>query len=178
MGVVVAVMFVLVIFLTMYTTQIQQSDTTPEPTVCPMDARMCPDGSTVGRSGPQCAFAPCENNQPEHDLIRVTRPTPQSTITSPITITGIARGMWYFEGSFPVSIVNWDGLIIGEGVATAEGEWMTEDLIPFTATITYTIDLETPYNRGAIILKKDNPSGLPEHDDAIEIPVLFGEISQ
>jgi len=26
---------------------------------CPMDARACPDGSYVGRVGPDCAFAPC-----------------------------------------------------------------------------------------------------------------------
>ncbi len=30
-----------------------------ETTVCTMEARQCPDGSYVGRSGPQCAFAPC-----------------------------------------------------------------------------------------------------------------------
>lgn len=26
---------------------------------CPADARLCPDGSSVGRQGPDCAFAPC-----------------------------------------------------------------------------------------------------------------------
>ena len=29
------------------------------PIACPMDARMCPDGSYVGRTGPNCEFAPC-----------------------------------------------------------------------------------------------------------------------
>jgi hypothetical protein len=48
---------------------------------------------------------------------------------------------------------------------------MTEDFVPFTATI----EFETPDygDIGALILKKDNPSGLPEHDDAYEIPVRF-----
>lgn len=27
--------------------------------VCTMDAKICPDGSSVGRVGPNCAFAPC-----------------------------------------------------------------------------------------------------------------------
>jgi hypothetical protein len=27
--------------------------------VCTMDAKMCPDGSAVGRTGPKCEFAPC-----------------------------------------------------------------------------------------------------------------------
>ena len=26
---------------------------------CPMDARICPDGSAVGRGGPNCEFDPC-----------------------------------------------------------------------------------------------------------------------
>ncbi len=151
---------------------------TPEPVACTMDAKVCPDGSAVGRTGPNCEFAPCPESSPKNDLIRVTIPPAESRITSPVTIKGTARGTWFFEGSFPISIVNWDGLIIGEGVATAQGEWMTEDFVPFTATISYTVDPQTPYNRGAIILKKDNPSGLPENDDAVEIPITFSEINQ
>ena len=34
--------------------------TTPdEPVFCTADAKMCPDGSFVGRTGPNCEFAPC-----------------------------------------------------------------------------------------------------------------------
>ncbi len=32
---------------------------TPPPTVCTADAKLCPDGSYVSRTGPSCAFAPC-----------------------------------------------------------------------------------------------------------------------
>ncbi len=31
----------------------------PEPVVCTMEAKLCPDGSYVGRSGPKCEFAQC-----------------------------------------------------------------------------------------------------------------------
>lgn len=31
----------------------------PPPGVCTMDAKLCDDGSAVGRSGPNCEFAPC-----------------------------------------------------------------------------------------------------------------------
>ncbi|OGK40707.1 hypothetical protein A3A74_03760 [Candidatus Roizmanbacteria bacterium RIFCSPLOWO2_01_FULL_35_13] len=39
----------------------------PEQIACTMDAMLCPDGSSVGRSGPNCEFSPCptvtdENN--------------------------------------------------------------------------------------------------------------------
>lgn len=30
-----------------------------EPVFCTMDAKMCPDGSFVGRVPPDCRFAPC-----------------------------------------------------------------------------------------------------------------------
>ena len=29
------------------------------PVACTQEAKICPDGSSVGRSGPDCAFAPC-----------------------------------------------------------------------------------------------------------------------
>ncbi len=157
---------------------------------CTAEAKICPDGSTVGRQGPQCEFALCPEvqNQSEvtndpvqtpvqNDLISIDAPLQNAVISSPVIITGKARGIWFFEGSFPISIVNWDGLIIGEGIAQAQSEWMTEDFVPFIASITFDFNPETPYNQGAIILKKDNPSGLPEHDNAIEFPILFTKIN-
>ena len=33
--------------------------TSPYPKACTMDAKICPDGSSVGRIGPDCEFAPC-----------------------------------------------------------------------------------------------------------------------
>jgi hypothetical protein len=144
-------------------------------TVCTMEALICPDGSSVGRTGPNCEFAHCPINS-EDPMIVIEDPIPNSTITSPVTVVGRARGNWFFEASFPISIVNWDGLIVGEGVATAQGEWMTTDFVPFTGTISYSLPEDTPYNRGALIFRKDNPSGLPENDDAREIPILFSEV--
>lgn len=35
-------------------------DTAPPPgQVCTREAKLCPDGSAVGRTGPNCEFAPC-----------------------------------------------------------------------------------------------------------------------
>lgn len=105
------------------------------------------------------------------DLIVVEKPLPGSAIKNPLTIEGRARGTWFFEATFPVMLTNWDGLIIAEGFATAQGDWMTEDYVPFTARLEFT---KPDYGtNGILILQKDNPSGLPEHDNAIEIPVTF-----
>jgi hypothetical protein len=109
--------------------------------------------------------------QSKENLIRVFTPLVSSEVTSPIIVTGEARGTWFFEASFPISVVNWDGLIIGEGYATAQGEWMTEEFVPFVGVITYNLPVDSYSRNGTIIFRKDNPSGLPEHDDALEIPV-------
>ncbi|OIO32502.1 MAG: hypothetical protein COZ49_01540 [Candidatus Yonathbacteria bacterium CG_4_10_14_3_um_filter_47_65] len=117
------------------------------------------------------------NELEKTDLIRISAPRPNETIMSPVMITGAARGIWYFEATFPVFVVDWDGKIIAEGYATAQDEWMTEAFVPFEAELAFdTADISGNYfDRGTLILKKDNPSGLPEHDDALEIPIVFGE---
>ena len=37
------------------------SEPTNPQSICMQDAKVCPDGSTVERSGPNCEFAPCPN---------------------------------------------------------------------------------------------------------------------
>ncbi len=109
------------------------------------------------------------------DVLSLASPLPHTSVSSPLVVSGEARGPWFFEASFPVVLADWDGKIIAQGIARAQGEWMTEEFVPFEATLTYTLPVDIPYRRGTLILKKDNPSGLPEHDDAFEIPVTFRE---
>lgn len=159
-----------------------------EPVACTMDAMMCPDGSYVGRTGPNCEFVcPDLPEVPDDiqahidskaDLIQLTTPVPNGVVAdSPLMLTGQARGYWYFEASFPIVLTNWDGLIIAEGYATADGDWMTEEFVPFTASLEFTNPYEEGQpdfmKRGSLILQKDNPSGLPENDNALEIPIYF-----
>jgi len=105
------------------------------------------------------------------DLIRIDSPRPNQEIESPLIIKGEARGYWFFEGDFPVVLTDWDGLIIAQAIAQAKGEWMTQDFVQFEALL----EFEKPgySDKGSLILQKDNPSGLPENDDALEIPVIF-----
>ncbi|PWB38672.1 MAG: hypothetical protein C3F02_03095 [Parcubacteria group bacterium] len=111
------------------------------------------------------------NAKAKADLVKLNSIIPYQKISSPMLISGQARGTWFFEGSFPIMITDWDGKIIGQGVAKADGEWMTEDFVPFYVSITF--EKPTVYNNGSLILKKDNPSGLPANDDALEIPIVF-----
>ena len=105
------------------------------------------------------------------NLIRIDTPRPNQTIESPLIISGQARGTWFFEGDFPVVLTDWDGRIIGEGFVTAQGDSMTEEFVSFSGELLF--ELPELKNNGTLILRKDNPTGLPEHDDALEIPVFF-----
>ncbi len=108
----------------------------------------------------------------------VTSPTKNSVVTSPLIVTGEAPGFWYFEATFPLAVVNWDGLIIGEGYAQAQDEWMTQELVPFVGTIEFYEPLAQEGRQavvGGLILQRDNPSGLPQNDDAVEFQIRFAE---
>ncbi|MGH7249481.1 MAG: Gmad2 immunoglobulin-like domain-containing protein [Minisyncoccia bacterium] len=119
------------------------------------------------------------------DLIRVTTPQPNDIITNPLIIKGVARGTWFFEASFPVELripSKPPQTVIARAPAHAEGDWMTNDFVPFEATLTFEnptgLDTMVPPNPNRCLileLKKDNPSGLPEHDDSLDIPVCLGK---
>lgn len=107
---------------------------------------------------------------PKDNLIRVSTPAPNALVSSPLRIEGEARGTWYFEASFPVKLLDANGKQVAAHYATALGEWMTEDFVPFASTLEFA---KPATATGTLVLQKDNPSGLPEHDDEIRIPVRF-----
>ena len=109
---------------------------------------------------------------PHADIIKLFSPLPNSLVSSPLSIEGIARGNWYFEASFPVYLYDSNGVEIAVTPAQAQGEWMTKDFVPFKAILNFSTP-STP--AGTLILKKDNASGLPEFDDQVSIPIRFSQ---
>jgi hypothetical protein len=112
------------------------------------------------------------NELDKSDIIRINEPRPGSKVSPPLLVNGEARGVWFFEASFPIELQDEAGTILGQGYAQAQGEWMTEDFVPFLS-IPIEFEPQPPGSSGLLILKKDNPSGLPEHDDELTIPVVF-----
>ncbi|MEK7649424.1 MAG: Gmad2 immunoglobulin-like domain-containing protein [Patescibacteria group bacterium] len=107
------------------------------------------------------------------DLIRINWPRPGSTVKAgtPLLVKGEARGNWFFEASFPIVLKDANGTLLAQGIAQAEGEWMTTEFVPFVSTLSFS---GTPATKdGTLTLQKDNPSGMPEHDDALVIPLTF-----
>lgn len=106
----------------------------------------------------------------DSDFIRVDTPKSDELITSPVILAGEARGFWFFEGSFSVFLFDDDGNELVRTSAGSLGEWMTEDFVPFEAVL----EFQAPASlNGALVFAKANPSGLPEHADAVSLPVRF-----
>ncbi len=107
-------------------------------------------------------------------LIRVASPLPNQIVESPLTVTGEAIGKWFFEASFPVKIFDDNNYLLGVTPAQAQGEWMTENFVPFKAKARFAVPSS---GKGVLVLEKDNPSGLPQNADELRIPIEFAEIS-
>jgi len=110
------------------------------------------------------------NELEKRDLIRLDSPRPNQIISSPLIISGEARGYWFFEASFPVKLLDEQGNVIIQHYAQATEDWMSEDFVPFTAQLNFTA-LEN--GKGTLILERDNPSGLPENADELRVPVII-----
>ncbi len=104
------------------------------------------------------------------DLIVLATPLPDAVIQSPLMLEGRARGPWYFEASFPAYLIDAEGDTIAVTPVQAQGDWMTEEFVPFKATLTFTPPTSAT---GTLILMKDNPSGLPEHANELRVPIRF-----
>jgi hypothetical protein len=120
-----------------------------------------PDGRTFVR----------ELELPFSDLIQVDQPVANAIVTSPLVVSGKARGNWYFEASFPVTLLDANDKVLVQVPAQAQGEWMTTDFVPFRVTLTFA---QPTTQMGTLIVQNDNPSGLPENDKKVRIPVRFG----
>ncbi len=123
-------------------------------------------GCTVIAPAPP-ATTPPATHQPYSDLIHITSPKPGSRVSSPITVTGEARGTWYFEASFPLRLEDGTGTVIAQSYAMAQDEWMTENFVPFFGEI----DAGSYTGDAVLVFMNDNPSGLPLHEKEVRIPV-------
>lgn len=91
-------------------------------------------------------------------------------ITSPMVLHGKALGSWFFEASFPVRVLDATGNIVAEMQARADADWQTPDYVPFTVTLTFA---PPQTESGFVEFAKDNPSGLPDLDASVRVPVQF-----
>lgn len=135
----------------------------------PEDDWICVNNEWVKHGNPSAPKPESGCGKEKEINVKVTSPIPNQTIKSPLIVEGEAR-LWYFEGSFPIKILDANGKILGVSYVTAQGDWMTENFVPFKGEIEFT---PSKTETGKIVFMKDNPSGLPEHDESFEMPINF-----
>lgn len=154
----VALLVVLGVIIWAYVTGVKPSAPAPRATTTPP--------AHVDKKPPKV-----EDTVPAPLSARVTieTPTKNATVGKSFAVQGKAPGNWYFEASFPIQVRSAEGNVIGRGIAQAQSDWMTTELVAFKTTVT----IEGGYTGPArLILLRDNPSGLPENDDAVEIDIV------
>lgn len=104
------------------------------------------------------------------DRIRLASPVAGASVRSPLQVAGEARGPWFFEASFPVTLLDANGSVLAQSPAQARGEWMIEGFAPFEAQLIFPPPT-TP--TGTLVLSKSNPADLPEHAAEVRIGVRF-----
>jgi hypothetical protein len=111
-----------------------------------------------------------ENKAESSNKIIVINPKNGDMVSGTLLLSGKAPGNWFFEGSFPVKIIDEKNQEIVKGIAESYGEWMKEGMVPFHA------ELKIPVSSGSgwLVLQKDNPSGQKELDEEMKMPIEFG----
>lgn len=100
---------------------------------------------------------------------RIFSPEPNTPITSPLSVKGEAPGTWFFEATLRLRLVDDKGDVIANSWAQADGEWMTENYVPYEGVLNFNTEAES----GELWVLNDNPSGLPEYEVFVKIPVRF-----
>lgn len=106
------------------------------------------------------------------DLIQVELPFPGAVVGKDFSVIGKARGNWFFEASFPIEVLDKNGKSLAIGIAQPRNgeDWMTINFVNFKSDIKIPQSYIGP---ATLILRKDNPSGLPEHDASISFPIII-----
>lgn len=105
----------------------------------------------------------------DEDLIVITAPKPGARVPGSFMVSGRARGNWFFEASFPVDVYDSEGNLLLQTFMQADGEWMTTEFVSFSDTVV----VPDYVGEAILILRKDNPSDLPENDGSVTLPITI-----
>ncbi|MDP3093791.1 MAG: GerMN domain-containing protein [bacterium] len=135
------------------------------------DTWLCQNGQWVKHGKPLASEPVRGCGKIETENIKIDNPESDQIISFPLIIKGQARGSWYFEASFPIKLLDKNQKELAVTIAEAQADWMTNDFVPFKAVIELSSLPKT--SQGTLVLQKDNPSGLPENDEKIIMPIRF-----
>ncbi len=105
----------------------------------------------------------------DENKVVVTSPKAGATVASTFTVSGKARGTWYFEASFPLEVLDANGKSLMQAPVQAKSDWMTTEFVLFSQEVT----IAGYHGKATLVLKNDNPSGDPEKDASVSVPIVI-----
>lgn len=142
-------------------------------TACQRNEKRTATPAPADRTDTTATTAPAPDSEPQapSSPVLVESPPRGALITSPVRVTGKARGSWYFEAEFPIRVLDAHGDMIGTGVARAQGDWQTSSYVPFEASIVFRA--APTDSTGSLVIEKSNPSGRFQDAAESRVPVRF-----
>ena len=105
-------------------------------------------------------------------LIQVDSPADDVILaSSSLSVTGEASSTWFKNDAFPISLVDDNGKVLATGVGMAQGSADISKPVPFTGTITYT--MQPAGLIGYLVLTDGNASSSAAMNQWVKIPVVF-----
>ena len=95
---------------------------------------------------------------------------PNTKVSEKKIIQGVVKSNYFFEGNIGVNILGNDKKLLRSGHATAVGEWASPDPVKFQGELDFSGLVKGP---AFIEIHNDNPTGLPENDKSILVPVVI-----
>ncbi len=95
---------------------------------------------------------------------------PDTIVHGILSYRGTIKGGYFFEANILVSVLDANKKLLKAGNGIAKSEWMTSGPVDFEGNIDFTV---LPKGPAYIEIHNDNPSGLPEHDKSILIPIVI-----
>jgi hypothetical protein len=102
--------------------------------------------------------------------VALYKPATNARVSNPVAVLGEVPGSWSSEAQFPVILKDSTGRVIARATGQVLGDWMTDQLVPFSAKLVYS---GAPTGTGTLVLERDNPSGMATNDDFVTIPIRF-----
>ncbi|PIP68757.1 hypothetical protein CO033_01680 [Candidatus Nomurabacteria bacterium CG_4_9_14_0_2_um_filter_32_10] len=95
---------------------------------------------------------------------------PNSKVQGVVSYQGAVKGGYFFEANILINILDANKNVLKTSNAIAMTDWMTIEPVEFEGNIDFT---NLPKGLAYIEIHNDNPSGLPENDKSVLIPIVI-----
>lgn len=136
---------------------LKDTDTCCKYSICRQFTKICTDSPSVLDIDSKKGIKLTIENIKEND-----------TLDMGSVIKGSITGSWYFEGEFPVRVLNSGMEVIDTLIANAKSDWMTDKQVPFEVVLDFDLEEEESIT---LRFEKSNPSGLEENADHIDFKI-------